>query len=545
MASPSRHSTQNEEKFGQGYDFEVSNNEPTTAGDVIRLSSPDHESQSLHRGLKARHVSMIAIGGAIGTGLVIGTGQTLANGGPGSLFIAYSIVGMLVYVVMAALGEMATWLPVAGGFTPYATRFVDPALGFATGYTHWLKYLITCANQLTAGALVIQYWLPREKVNPGVWIAIFLVAIIAINILGVKFFGDSNSGFRASRYWRNPGAFREYRAQGDLGCFIAVWSSLVNAVFAYLGTELVGVTVGEAQNPRRNIPKAIKLTFWRIMFFYIVSVLLLGMNVPYNSAKLVFATKQSSSAAASPFVVAIGLAGISFLPGFINACILIFVFSAANSDLYTSSRTIHGLATKKQAPAFLGKTDSRGVPYYAIGLSAAISCVSFLNVSTGSATVFTYFVNLASICGLMVWISILVSHLAFIRARNAQGVDPKSLRYRSPFGFWGSSFALGFCILIAFTKNFTVFIHSPKTYGDFDYKDFITGYLGIPIYLGLLFGWKVWAMTKRVKESEADIWTGKDVIDADERMWLEKEAADRANGRRPHVLYRYTLGLLF
>lgn len=144
----------------------------------------------LHRGLKARQVTMIAIGGAIGTGLIIGTGSALASAGPGSILISYSIVGFIVYLVMCALGEMAAWLPLESGFTGYAARFCDPALGFAVGYTYWFKYIIVTPNQLTAAALVIQYWVPREKVNPGVFIAIFLVTIIAINYLGIRIFGE-------------------------------------------------------------------------------------------------------------------------------------------------------------------------------------------------------------------------------------------------------------------------------------------------------------------------------------------------------------------
>ena len=144
----------------------------------------------LHRGLKARQVTMIAIGGAIGTGLIIGTGSALAKAGPGSILISYSIVGFIVYLVMCALGEMAAWLPLESGFTGYAARFCDPALGFAVGYTYWFKYIIVTPNQLTAAALVIQYWVPREQVNPGVFIAVFLVAIIAINYLGIKIFGE-------------------------------------------------------------------------------------------------------------------------------------------------------------------------------------------------------------------------------------------------------------------------------------------------------------------------------------------------------------------
>ena len=362
------------------------------------------------------------------------------------------------------------------------------------------KYIIITPNQLTAAALVIQYWLPPEQVNPGVFIAVFLVTIITINYLGIRFFGEIEfwlssikvltiigliilciiiaagggpsgeaTGFK---YYHHPGAFAPYITTGSLGRFCGFWYTFTNAVFAYLGTELVGVTVGEAENPRRNVPRAIKLTFWRILVFYICLVFLLGMVVPYNSKLLAFATDASTSAAASPFVVAIKLAGIKTLPGFLNGCILIFVFSASNSDLYIASRTLHGLALKRQAPQILATTDKRGVPYLALGLSALIACIAFLNVAEDSATVFKYFVNLVSIFGLLTWISILVSHIYFVKARRAQGVDEKSLRYKSPFGLWGSYIALAFCCLVALTKNFYVFTHN-EDYGDFDYKDFI------------------------------------------------------------------------
>ncbi|KAH0170236.1 dicarboxylic amino acid permease, partial [Aureobasidium melanogenum] len=391
--------------------------------------------EQLHRGLHSRQVSMIAIGGALGTGLIIGTGKALAQAGPGSILIAYSFVGLLVWIVMAAVGEMAAWIPVAGGFSPFATRFCDPALGFALGWTYWFKYIIVTPNQLTAAALVISYWVDSDKVNPGVWITIFLIAIIAINYLGIRFFGEfefwlssikvlvvcgmiilslvlalgggPDGDRKGFRYWKNPGAFKEYKGTGDAGRFYGLWSSMVTAVFAYLGTELVGVTVGEAENPRKTIPRAIRLTFFRIVFFYILSVLLVGMIVPYNSDKLAFATKQSNSAAASPFVVAIQLAGIKGLPGFLNACILIFVFSACNSDLYIASRTIHGLALRGQAPKILAKTDKRGVPYYSLGLSSLFCLLAYMNVSSSSKEVFGYFVNLTTIFGLLTWISIL------------------------------------------------------------------------------------------------------------------------------------------
>lgn len=292
--------------------------------------------------------------------------------------------------------------------------------------------------------------------------------ILCIIIAAGEVPGTQPTGFK---YYHDPGAFAEYITDGSLGRFCGFWSSFVNAVFAYLGTELIGVTVGEAENPRSNVPRAIKLTFWRIVVFYTFSVFLLGLIVPYNSKLLEFAVGESTSAAASPFVVAIIIAGIDVLPSFLNACILIFVFSASNSDLYIASRTLHGLAIKRQAPAFFAETDTRGVPYYPLGISALIACIAFLNVAENSAEVFGYFVNLVSILGLLTWISILVAHIYFIKARRPQGVDEKGMRYKSPFGLWGSYVALAFCCLVALTKNLYVFTHGD--YGDFDYKNFI------------------------------------------------------------------------
>lgn len=533
------------------------------------------EGHELHRDLKARHITMIAIGGALGTGLIIGSGSALATAGPASIFIAYAFVGIIVYMVMCALGEMATWIPMPDGFSGYASRFVDPCLGFGVGWTYFVKYIIVTPNQLTAGAMVIQYWIPREKANPGIWITVILVVIILINLIGVKFFGEiefwlsfikiitiigliiltlvialgggPDHDRRGFRYWKNPGAFKEYTKgghtiEGAKGRFVAWASVLVTAVFAYLGTELVGVTVGEAQNPRRNIPRAIKLTFYRIMVFYVVSVFLLGMCVPYNDSSLVFATKASTSANASPFVVAISNAGIKVLPQIINAAILLFILSASNSDLYIATRTLYGLSINGKAPSFFSKTNRMGVPYYALGFSSLFCALAYLNCSSNSATVFTYFVNVVSITGLLTWVSILVTHIFFMKALAAQGIDRKrDLVYRAPFQPYGSYIALGFCIIIALIKNFTAFLF------EFDKTSFITGYIGIPFYLIMIFGYKIIKKTKRVLPHEADLFSLKDVIDREEELFLAEQARQRAENPpgKWGELYENTFGLLF
>ncbi|OAA33460.1 dicarboxylic amino acid permease [Moelleriella libera RCEF 2490] len=529
----------------------------------------------LHKGLKARHITMIAIGGALGTGLIVGTGKALAQAGPGSLFISYTFVGLLVFMVMAGLGEMAAWMPLSSGFTGYATRYCHPSLGFALGWTYWMKYIIVTPNQLTAASLVISYWVPRDKVNPGVFVAIFLVLIVGINYFGgIKFFGEfefwlssfkvivvvgiilfaliiacgggPNGDAPGFRYWRDPGAFADlYKSgpHGSLGKFMGFWSVMVNATFAYLGTELVGVTAAEAQNPRRSIPKAIKLTFYRILFFYCLSVLLVGMIVPYNSPALAFANKQKTGASASPFVVAAVLAGVKGLPHIINACICVFVFSAANSDLYIASRTLYGLASDRSAPAIFRRTDSRGVPVPALVVCTGFACLAFMVVSDDSTTVFGYFVNLTTIFGLLSWISLLVTYVYFLKARRAQNLADSAMPYVAPQGLIGTYFALFFCCLILLTKNFDVFVHHDGI--QFDYKNFITGYLGIPLYLILLFGHMLFTKSRGVKAHEADFYTGKEFVDQEEADFLELQKAKIAASTGWSKFYNRYVSWLF
>ena len=283
------------------------------------------------------------------------------------------------------------------------------------------------------------------------------------------------------------------------------------------------------------------------MIFYVLSVLLIGTLVPYNSDRLAFANANASKGASgSPFVVAIIVSGIPTLPGFINACILLFVFSAANSDLYIATRTLYGLAKEGNSHPIFARTDRRGVPIYALGLSAFIALIAFLNVADDSRKVFMYFVNLVTIFGLLTWISILVTHIYFVKARRAQGVDESQMHYVAPFGLFGTYFALCFCIVIAIFKNFDVFVHVKGREGGekFDYKNFITGYLGIPLYLIMIAGYKLFTRTPGWTPLNADLFTGKDVIDREEEEFLAQKAMNRK--RRPGGwFYRHFVSWLF
>ncbi|KAK2014449.1 amino acid permease [Colletotrichum eremochloae] len=529
---------------------------------------PGHE---LHKRLETRHVTMIALGGALGTGLLIGTGSALVKAGPAGILIDYSIVGCIVFLVMAALGEIISYMPLSHGFGGYATRFVDPALGFATGYTYFFKYLLATPNQLSAFALIMKFWV-GDRINPAVFITIALVLILLINSISVKAFGEFEfwlsslkvvimvgvilllfilalgggpTGDRPGfRYWSDPGAFATYKVGGAPGRLLGVWSAMVAAVYAFSGTELVGVTVGEASHPRLSMPKAVRLTFMRIVFFYVISVFLLGMVVPYNSAELVFAASAKTSAAASPFVVAITIAKIKGLDHVINGCLVIFVFSAANSDIYISSRTLYGIAADGKAPRIFTRTTKAGVPFVALGLCGVFCCLAYMSVSSGAAAVFGYLTNVVTVFGLLTWISILVSHIFFCRAREAQSIDAAYIPYRAPLGVWGSYIALGFLIILILTKGIEVFV------GTFDYKNFIVQYIGIPVYLTCLFGFKILKKSHRVHPATADLVTGvpretvaeeKEVFEAERQ---EKEATSGKKGTLAKI-YRKGFAWLF
>ncbi|CAK9438588.1 uncharacterized protein LODBEIA_P28120 [Lodderomyces beijingensis] len=558
-------------QHAEEYDLYVAKSTPSAI-----IHSDGHK---LRKSLDPRHVSMIAIGGALGTGLLIGTGSALKTAGPGAILVSYGIIGFVVYIVMCALGEISSFVPL-NGFANYGKRYCDEALGFACGYIYLIKYLILPANQLTAGALTMQYWVDREKVNPGVWITIFLLVILAVNLLGIRFFGEiefwlsslkvvtclgliillmiialggaphqERLGFR---YWKDPGAFipysnsaRDIHIDGSKGKFVSFVSVLVTSVFAYLGTELVSVAFSETRQPRVSIPKAIKLTLWRILIFYILSILFVGMAVSARDPLLLSA--KGTNAGASPFVIAIKNARIQGLDSVINACILLFVLSAANSDMYVCSRTLYSLAADGYAPKLFTKTNKLGVPYYGVAVSFLFSLLAYMNVSNSSATVFTALVNVVSQCGLLAWICILLFHLGFMRALKAQGYDrKKDLVYKSPLQPYATYFSLAICILIVFIKNFTVFLgHS------FDYVNFITGYIILPVFVIIFVGYKLFYKSKWLKPEEVDLDTFRDVVDAEYEQYLveeaERKAVRDAEGRKYDKAWFYEkfLGWIF
>lgn len=278
-----------------------------------------------------------------------------------------------------------------------------------------------------------------------------LVLITLIIVCFVISLGGQPSGERIGfKYWSDPGAFGSYLAEGSTGRFLGFWACMVQACFAYTGTEVVGIAFGEAPNPRKTIRKAIRQTLWRIVFFYIIGALVLGMAVPYTNDRLIGGTQEKTGAGASPFVVAAKIANIPVLPDFANGGLLIFVVSAANADIYIGSRTLFGLAHDGQAPGIFKRTTSKGVPLAGVGLVAVFTSLAYMNVAKSSAEVFGYLVSLVTVFGTLNWVSVLVSYLHFVHGMKSQGLPRSLMPYRGFLQPYGSYVALAIVVLVIF-----------------------------------------------------------------------------------------------
>ncbi|EGE87091.1 AAT family amino acid transporter [Blastomyces dermatitidis ATCC 18188] len=494
------------------------------------------ELPQLKRKLKSRHLQMIAIGGTIGTGLFIGSGGAISKTGPAGALIAYAFVGSIVYSVIVSLGEMATYIPIAGAFTSYATRFVDPSLGFAMGWIYWFSWPITFALELTATGLIIQYW--NDQIPIGIFIAVFWVFLTLINMLPVSFYGEiefwfssvkvitvigfmifgicinagaGQQGYIGFKYWHNPGAFAPYLLEVighdkvATAKFIGFWATLIQAGFSYQGTELVGIAAGETENPRKAVPAAIKKTFYRILFLFVLTIFFIGILIPFTNQDLL---SKASDASASPFVIAAKLAGVNTLPGLINVVLLTVVISAANSNVYSGSRVLLGLAQDGCAPKIFTRTTTAGVPWVSILFTAAFGLLGFLNVSNSGSVVFEWLMNISSIAGFISWSCINGCHLSFMRALRARNISRDALPYKAPFQPYLAWYGLLFNILIIITQGFTAFI-------PWNILNFFVSYISLILFVVLYAGHRIVYRPSFVQPLEADLDTGRLLADAE------------------------------
>lgn len=487
----------------------------------------------LQRKLKGRHLQMIAMGGSIGTGLFVASGKALSQGGPAALLVAYSLIGMMLYCTVHALGELAVLFPVAGSFSAYSTRFIDPAWGFAMGWNYAMQWLIVLPLEIVAAAITIGYWNTARDISPAIWVAIFLVFITSINLFGVRAYGEAefilsivkvtaivgfiilgiildigsgpNGSYLGGKTWTNPGAFNNG--------FKGICSVFVTAAFAFGGTELVGLAAAETANPRKSLPTAVKQVFWRICLFYIVSLTIVGLLVPYDDPRLI--GTSTSDAKSSPFVIAIKNAGITGLDSVMNVVILFAVLSVGSSAVYGSSRTLAALAEQGQAPKFLAYIDRQGRPLRAIGVASAMGLLAFLAASSEENSIFIWLQALSGLSSILTWGSICLAHIRFRRAWCLQGNTLSQLAFRSQPGVIGSwiGFIFNCLVLIAqFWTGFspvTPFGGEPITGASALTRSFFEAYICVPIVLIFYVVYKLWMKTRIMRSHDMDLLTGR------------------------------------
>ncbi|QOU18463.1 hypothetical protein BRETT_000191 [Brettanomyces bruxellensis] len=510
------------------------------------------EVKEMKPNLSSFALQMLAIGGSIGTGLFLGSGEALATGGAAGLLICYTLVSFMIYFMMQCLSELAVTFPVPGAFSHYSYRFIDKSWGFAIGWNYFMQWLILLPLELSAASMTFRFW--QTPIPEGWLITIFFIIIISINMMPVQIYGYAEIVFSLSkvisiiaflilgllilfggiprvepvldRYWKDPGPFTPNGFKGILSVF-------VTASFSFSGTEMCGLCAAEASNPRRSIPKASKQVFWRILFFYITTLTLVGFLVPYNNPRLVPRDLDSSSAKAqvssSPLVLALAIAKIPGLPSIMNVVILVSILSVGNSAIYAASRTLVSLSQGGSAPKIFGYVDRKGRPLAAILLTLSFGLLSYGSlIGDGAHAIFVWLLSLSGLSSLFTWGSICLAMIIFRRAMSVQGRYITELGYISSTGLFGAWFGFIFCTIVL-VAQFWVAISPPVT-SEKSVSHFLRTCLGAIVILASFICHKIYLRITRgsyffgFNAAEIDLISGrKEVNIIDEGKAYEEE----------------------
>ncbi|QLI70265.1 Amino-acid permease inda1 [Metarhizium brunneum] len=513
----------------------------------------------LERPMKARHLNMIAIGGSIGAGFFVGSGGALANGGPGSLFIDFLIIGVMMFNVVHALGELAIMYPVSGSFYTYSARFIDPSWGFAMGWNYVLQWASVLPLELTVCGISIQYW--NADISVGVWIAVFLVVIVIINVFGALGYAEEEfwaslfklcaiiifmiialvlvcgggpsdgryNEYWGARYWYNPGAFKNG--------FKGFCSVFVTAAFSFSGTELVGLAAAESHNPVKTMPTAIKQVFWRITLFYILGLFFVGLLIEDTDPALLNAGAYNDPKA-SPFVLVGKYAGLTGFDHFMNLVILVSVMSISVSAVYGGSRTLTALAQQKYAPKIFTYIDKSGRPLFSVILIILFGFIAFVSLSATGPVVFTWLLSISGLATLFTWGSVCVAHIRFRKAWAYHGHTVDEIPFRAAGGVYGSWLGLFLCVIVLMAQFYSAITAPPGESGMATAETFFQQYLAAPV---ILFFWAVGYLWKRegwLRTSQIDVDTGRRELDWDDiNAYRAKVAALPAWRRLIHKMF--------
>lgn len=484
---------------------------------VLRKQTPEVQTTSevnqLQRKLKSRHLMMISLGGSIGTGLFLASGGAIHTAGPGGALFSYLLIGVMVYFLMTSLAEMGAYMPVAGSFSTYATKFVDPSLGFALGWNYWYNWAITIAAELSAVTIIMKFWFPDSP--SFIWSAISLVIMFLLNYLSVKGFGEAEYWFSIIKVATvivfiivgflmilgimggQAIGFKNFTI-GDApfhGGFFTMLGIFMAAGFSFQGTELLGVAAGETEDPGKNIPRAVRQVFWRILLFYVLAILVISLIIPFTNENL-----AGGDVTVSPFTLVFQKAGVAFAASVMNAIILTAVLSAGNSGMYASTRMLWDLAKQGKAPKFLAKLNKRGVPVNALIVTSLIGTLAFLASFFGDGVVYIWLLNASGMSGFIAWLGIAICHYRFRKAYIAQGKDLNDLPYRAKLFPFGPIFAFVVCAIVILGQNYSAFM------GDsIDWNGVLVSYIGLPLFLIVWLGYKFTKKTKVIPLDKCDL----------------------------------------
>ena len=470
---------------------------------------------------------MIAIGGAIGTGLFVASGGTITGAGPGGALVAYGAIGVMVFFLMQSLGEMATYCPTSGAFEVFATRYVSKSFGFAQGWNYWYNWAITVAAELVAATIVMQYWFPESVVPAWVWSLVFLLILFVLNAFTVRGFGESEFWFASIKVvtvivflalgllmvlgilgGKSPG-FTNFTT-GNAPFVHGFWGIMgvfMIAGFSFQGTEMIGIAAGETEDPEKNVPRATRAVFMRILLFYIGAIAVIAFLIPYTDPALLQGASADSDTAQgfteavtkSPFTLLFERAGVAVAAGVMNAVILTSILSAGNSGMYVATRMLYSLAKEKKAPAIFARLTGHGVPIVALIATTLVGALCFATSRVGTGQVYVWLVNASGLAGFITWMGIAWSHYCFRRAYKAQGKDVADLPYKALFYPAGPIIALIMCAVVVVGQSLDVIT------GEFSIMNFLAIYIGLLFFLALWGGHKLVTRSRAVNPREADL----------------------------------------
>ncbi len=423
------------------------------------LNSGEQQQQNLlKRSMKSRHLFMLSLGGVIGTGLFLNAGYTINQAGAGGAILGYLFGGLILYMVMVCLGELAVHMPVTGSFQTYATRYISPSAGFSLGWMYFVGSAATAGVEFTAAGILMQHWFPDIPI--WIWCVVFMVLLFSLNALSTRGFAETEFwlagikvvavilfiiiGFAAIFGFipledRGTPFLTNLAPTGLFPAGIAiVFVTMMNVIFSYQGSELVGIAAGETENPEKNIPKAIRTILFRIIIFYIASIIVLSAIFPASELGLL----------ASPFVTLMELAGVPYAAGIMNFVILTAILSVGNSCLYASTRLLWAMANEGMAPKVFGRLSKRKVPLAALIFTMSFSLLSLLTSVMEAEAVFILLMSIAGISVTISWMGIALSQLMFRHRYLKAGGKLEDLKYRVPFYPYVPLFCIAFCLLI-------------------------------------------------------------------------------------------------